>query len=135
MASRIRRELRALRDDEPGARFENGYERIHLRNKVLRMVVLALGVVLMASAAVTFVLPGPNFVLVLVGLALIAGQSRTIARLIDRAEVAGRRWHEHVWLPYGHKSAAKVVAALVVCSGAAAIAWYLYSREMIPYLQ
>ena len=135
MASRIRRELRALRDDEPGARFENGYERTHMRNKVLRMVVLALGVVLMASAAVTFFLPGPNFVLVLAGLALIAGQSRTIARLVDRAEVAGRRWHEHVWLPYGHKAAAKVLAVLVVCSGAAATTWYLYSRDMVPYLQ
>ena len=38
----------------------------------------------MVIAAATFWLPGPNFVIVLLGLLLIAGQLGFVARLIDR---------------------------------------------------
>lgn len=135
MIARIRRELCALRDDAPGVRFEHGFDRTRVRNPAIRTGLVSLGFVLMATAAVTFFVPGPNFVLVLAGLALVTGQSRHGARLLDRLELGARRWRRRVWRPYTHKTAVIVLAVLVAAALAAGIAWFLYVREMTPYVQ
>jgi hypothetical protein len=96
---RIRRELRTIREDRPGVRFEATHERHRIRNHAVRVTVIGLGCSLMVLAAATFWVPGPNFVIVLAGLALVAGQWRMVARLMDRGEVAARRWHLERWEP------------------------------------
>ncbi|MCW2962257.1 MAG: hypothetical protein JWM25_1092 [Thermoleophilia bacterium] len=131
---RIRAELDLLRDDEPGRRFESGFDRTHVRNQALRLTLVTVGVLFMATAMATFWLPGPNFVLVLAGLALVGGQSRFVARALDRVEVAARRWHRDVWEPYERKSAVLTVFGLVLAILVALIAWYAWQRGWIPFL-
>ena len=127
----IRQELRKLRDAEPGERFEAGYERTKVDNRVLRTSLVVLGFVLMVTAAVTFWVPGPNFVLVLAGLALVGGQSRTVAKLMDRGEVAVRRWNDEHWDPYPHK---KPVVALLWLAFAAAVVGLLLLADAQGWL-
>ena len=111
MLRKFRHELRTLRDAEPGTRFELGHERTRIDNHVLRLFMVGVGVALMFTAAVTFWLPGPNFVLVFAGLVLVGGQSETVARWMDRGEVLARRWHRDVWAPYPHKVAVRLLGA------------------------
>lgn len=122
--------LHTLRTDRPGTRFAHAHEHFRIDNEALRIGAILLGVLLMAAAAATFWLPGPNFVLVLVGLALIAAQSTAVAGLLDRAELSGRRWHRDTWkqLPAWERRigvALLWVAFLVAVLGVAALAWRL----------
>lgn len=96
---RIRKELRTIGDDQPGRRFEATHERHRIRNHAVRITVIGLGCTLMVVAAATFWIPGPNFLLVLAGLALVAGQWRMVARLLDRGELAARRFNDETWEP------------------------------------
>jgi hypothetical protein len=132
MPGRIRRELHALKTAEPGTRFQEGYERTHVHNHALRIGLIVLGFALMVTAAVTFFLPGPNFVLVLAGLALVGGQSQTVAKWMDRGEVAGRRWHEDVWEPYPHKRALLGTVAIIALAAIAAALWIAWGQGWIP---
>lgn len=132
MAGRIRQEFEALKAAPPGRRFESGYERTHVRNRVLRLALVVLGVVLMVAAAVTFFLPGPNFVLVFAGLALVGGQSRHVARAMDRGEVGWRRWHSTVWEPYQHKRALGATAVVVVAAAAVGLYWLAGEHGWLP---
>lgn len=124
--------MRTLRTDPPGRRFRDGHERLRIDNRALRWLVLCVGFGLMVVAAVTFWLPGPNFVLVLAGLALISGQSRLVASGLDKLEVGSRRWNDEHWDPYPHKRA--VITALVVLGLllVAAVGWLAYERGWLP---
>ncbi|MCW2925051.1 MAG: hypothetical protein JWM98_2455 [Thermoleophilia bacterium] len=132
MANRFTRELRELRDAPPGTRFQEGNERTRVDNRALRVVLVVLGFALMVAAAVTFWVPGPNFVLVLAGLALVGGQSQTVARAMDRGEVRARRWNTEVWDPYPHKGRVRVLGALVFAAVVALLAWVAYRQGWLP---
>lgn len=137
---RIRNELRQVREAEPGTRFEATHERHRIRNHALRVTVIAIGCALMVLAAVTFWVPGPNFVIVLAALALVAGQWRLVARLLDRGEVAARSWHEHRWepMPRWRKRLAVLGMWLAGACVAATMAYVSWRNgvfpESIPYL-
>ncbi len=88
-----------MRDSEIGRRFEEAHERHRIDNHIVRMTLIALGCVVMVLAAVTFWVPGPNFVVVLIALVLVSSQWRRVAQLLDRGEHAARRWHERSWVP------------------------------------
>lgn len=127
---RIRREVRALRKSLPGRRFVGAHERHRLDRAVLRLALIALGGALALAGSLTFWIPGPNFVVVIAGLALVAAQWRLFARLLDHAELALHRWHEQRWEPYPHKRRVIVVAWLAfalafagVLRAAAALGW------------
>jgi hypothetical protein len=131
---RIRRELKKVRRSQPGARFEQTHERLRIGNRTLRVFVIVLGIVLMFVAGATFWLPGPNFVLALVGLALISGQWRRVARLLDRGEVALRRWKRGVWdpMPRWKQRFAIGCAWLVFFAAIAAIAYGAWRNHLLP---
>jgi hypothetical protein len=131
---RIRRALRNVRHAEPGERFESTHERHRIRNQPIRLTVIAFGLVLMAVAALTFWVPGPNFVLVLAGLALVAGQWRMVAKLLDRGEVAARRWHQDAWTtwPAWRRRCIIIAIWLVGVSIAVTIAWFTWLGDAIP---
>ncbi len=128
----FRDEMRQLKEAPPGRRFEDGYERTKVDNRVLRLSLVTLGFALMFAAAVTFWLPGPNFVLVLAGLALVGGQSRTVAKLMDRGEVTGRRWNDRYWDPYPHKKRAIAIIWSVVAIIVALVVWLAYEQGWLP---
>lgn len=80
--------------DPPGKRFARRHERVsggggHVLGRVVRGT---LGVVLVLIGIVFMALPGPGFVPVLAGLALLAGESERLARALDRAELRVRGW-------------------------------------------
>lgn len=124
--------LQAIREDEPGRRFEAGHERHRIDNHVVRITLIVVGAVLLVSAAVTFWVPGPNFVIVLAGLALVATQWRLVARLMDRGELAARRWHVQRWMPYSHKRRATVLMATAGLLVVALLAWLATARGWLP---
>lgn len=128
----IKREVEELKAAEPGERFVSGYERTHVRNRLLRLVLIAVGFTLMFAAAATFWLPGPNFVLVLAGLALVGGQAKFVARAMDRGEVTGRRWNERVWEPYPHKRLLLTGITLLVLVAIALLGWLADERGWLP---
>ncbi len=74
--------------------------------------------------------PGPGWVITFLGLGLIAGEFRPIARFMDRAEVklrAAVRWGVSVWA--GSSTVMKVLVCVVILLCLAALgygAYYLF---------
>lgn len=85
---------KSLWRDAPGQRFTRRYERLHAagRNRSGRLWRWAVGIVLVILGIIWMPLPGPGFVLVSLGLALLAGESSRVARTLDRAELRVRGW-------------------------------------------
>lgn len=84
--------------DPPGKRFSRRYERLRgnqdgLARRILRWFA---AVVLIVVGVVLLPLPGPGFVPLGIGGALLAGESRGVADWLDRLELRGRalwaRW-------------------------------------------
>jgi hypothetical protein len=77
----------------PGRRFEEHYwrKRHAQRAGAKRVAWIAAGVLLLVLGLVFSVLPGPGFLFLLAGLALIAQESLPVARALDRLELAVRR--------------------------------------------
>lgn len=95
MLEALKREWRAFRSQRAGTRFQ----RIHRRragqpsSRLWRAAVMLAGSVLIVIGLVMILLPGPGLLTMLAGVALIAGESLTVARLFDRANLAlERRW-------------------------------------------
>lgn len=133
MAGRkLKKNLDEIKDAEPGSRFEEAHERHRIDNHVVRVGVIVLGALIVVAGAATFWLPGPQVLIVIVGLALMASQWRVVARLLDRIEVAGRTWHEERWEPYPHKGRVKVLGTLVFIAVVAALGWLAWDRGWLP---
>lgn len=132
MVGRIRSELERVRRGEPGSRFERTHERNRIGSRVLRLFVVAFGVLLIVGAGVFFWLPGPQVVIALFGLALVTGQSETVARLMDRAEVAGRRLREERWKPYPHKRLVLFGLWCAFSAAALAVFWGIWQLGLLP---
>lgn len=98
----IRSALNKLRAERPGRRFRSARREAESRKggKMVRPMLLLLGVVLVAAGIFFMAVPGPGLPVLLAGLALISLASRRTARLLDRAEVlilqaadgARKRW-------------------------------------------
>ena len=123
VASSIARHWRVFRDDAPGERFVNSYERMQRQGSPgLAIVRGAVGVVLLVIGVALLFIPGPGLLVRMFGFGLLAGESKWLARKLDRAEPRARRrgrtlrrwWHVR---SIATKSA--IVAAGVACVGAA----------------
>lgn len=80
--------LRQLMHGRPGRRFM----RYHLRvQKPGSYSSMAVGVALVVLGLVLTLTPGPGFVVALLGAAILARQSRALARGLDRCEIRVRR--------------------------------------------
>jgi Mn2+/Fe2+ NRAMP family transporter len=128
----IKDELRTLREAQPGTRFERGHERHRVRNHVVRLLLICLGLGLALGGALTFWIPGPNFVIVLAGLAIVAAQWRAVARRLDRIEVALRRWNDERWDPYPHKRRVLVLGWLVAVLVIALAVYGAWRADWLP---
>jgi len=65
--------------------------------------------------------PGPGTVAFLLGLGMIAGESRPVARILDRGEVGARGLDRRVGGVWGPSAAGKALVVLVAASCSAAM--------------
>lgn len=87
----FKEDWKQFRADEPGERFENHTDRVKAGPKAALVLQVLMGVVLLAGGIVLMFIPGPAILAYAFGLAMFAGLSRKLARLLDRAEPALRR--------------------------------------------
>ena len=78
----------------PGRRFQERYRRKQEEkgNTWKRCAWVCVGVILVAVGVFFLAVPGPGIPILAVGLALIAQESASMARWLDRAELRLRRW-------------------------------------------
>jgi uncharacterized protein (TIGR02611 family) len=93
MIRSLKEQWRALRQAPPGKRFHQRYERRKQERKspAARVAWTALAVLLVVVGIIALPLPGPGFIPIGIGLALLAQESAAVARFCDRAELAIRK--------------------------------------------
>ena len=93
MIRKLQEQWRELRRAPPGKRFRMRHElRARQRTSAAaRIGWSALAILLILIGIVALPLPGPGFVPLGAGLALLAQESESVARFCDRAELAIRR--------------------------------------------
>lgn len=82
-----------FKEGRAGHRFQAEYHRSHRQGNPpwVRVGWLALGTGLVAIGAIALPAPGPGWLIIGVGGALVARQSLGVARFLDSAEVRGRQ--------------------------------------------
>jgi len=82
----------------PGRRFQERYRRMqHEKGSAWKRCAFVLAGIALSVVGLFFMaVPGPGIPILAVGLALIAQESATLARLLDRAEVRLRRWWKRI---------------------------------------
>ena len=130
MIARTKRSWRRFGASEPGHRFQDRYRRRqeseHGWKDPRRLFYVVGGLVVAVGSLVLGVLPGPGTLTFFVGLGMIAGEFRPIARLLDWAEVRARklgRWVGGVWRSSA-AGKASVVAAAAICAATVLYAAY-----------
>ena len=93
----MKRRLRKFTATPRGERFRAHYDRLQQRPHLIRaLLTIGLGLLMLALGLVMLVLPGPGLLVGFVGAALIAGESRWAAQLLDRVDLfltrAWKRW-------------------------------------------
>jgi Putative transmembrane protein (PGPGW) len=134
MIVRTKQSWRRFRASEPGERFQDRYRRRQESEhgwKDPRRLFYVVGGLILAVGSLAFgVLPGPGMLTFFVGVGMIAGEFRPVARLLDWSEVRARefgRWVGGIWRS---SLAGKV---LVVFLGAICLAAVLYVAYLLLF--
>ena len=118
-----------FRTGQPGRRFQDRYRRRRRQGHslVAKFVSLGLGLVLLAIGLVMLPAPGPGFLIVFPGAALLAEESLWAAKAFDWMEVKLRAlavWSTRAWKRASLAlKATAVVCALVLVAGAGLVAY------------
>lgn len=91
----MKTEWRILRDNPPGRRFQERYcwRKYESPSPAwTRLIKIAIGIILIPIGMALWFLPGPGWLTIIAGMALLAGESRWTSRLMDRTELALRRF-------------------------------------------
>ena len=111
---------RLFREIEPGHRFQTRYHSYRCRREQGEtsqygwIVNLIGGPVLIAAGFVFLPTPGPSFIIIVIGMWMLAGEFMPLARFFDRLDVRLRkmkRWIKECWSSLS--SSVKVLATLV----------------------
>ena len=128
--SRALDEWRRFRDDTPGCRFRHYNERLHTHGtRTLRVFGILCGGVLVVAGIARCFLPGPGVITILLGLALFGGESRRLARRLDRLEPAMRRKAKAIarwWKRRSLLSRGAMIAIAMLLTGLAMRAWWAF---------
>lgn len=131
----LRDSWRELKRGRPGHRFQDRYERTRRAEPrcgvAKRIATLAVAAVAIAIGLVLAVIPGPAIPFFVISGALLATQSRTMARAMDWLELRGRdalAWLKRRWrhLPRGGRIAVAFFG--ISCSATLAYATYRLFR-------
>jgi hypothetical protein len=79
---------------QPGRRFQERYRRMHAdKTSLWKRCVFFCGGILLSLVGLFFMaVPGPGIPILVIGLALIAQESKSLARWLDRTELKLRAW-------------------------------------------
>jgi hypothetical protein len=131
MIVRTKQSWRRFRSSKPGNRFQDRYRRRQESEhgwKDPRRLFYVVGGLLLALGSLAFgVLPGPGMLTFFVGVGMIAGEFRPVARLLDWTEVRARefgRWVGGIWRSSG-AGKLLVVSVAAICVGAVFFVAYL----------
>lgn len=109
---------------EPGHRFQTRYHRRRRRteqgqtSKYGRTFNLVGGLVLIVAGFVFLPTPGPSYIIIVLGLWMLAGEFLVLARFFDRAEVSLKklgRWVKAFWTGSSSVVKVSIVLATVIC--------------------
>ena len=94
MLAALRHRVRRFSAAPSGTRFRAYHERLEQRPNLMRtLLVVGLGLILLALGMIMLVLPGPGMLVAAIGAALIAGESKWAAMLLDRLDL----WLTSIW--------------------------------------
>jgi hypothetical protein len=131
MFEKIQSDWQSFKKSRPGHRFQERYRRRQRESSGPfdpgKVLYIAVGLVLVLGSAVFGILPGPGTLTFFLGLGMIAGEFKPIARLLDWGEVKGRkflRWFKRLW--NGASPAGKALISLVILALAAALIYLGY---------
>lgn len=137
MLGTLKRSWHGIARGVPGSRFVNHYEYAHRKGNEVplwhRVVRFVLALIAFALGVVFAFIPGPAILFFAIAGALVAAESRVVAKAFDWAEIelrhlerkARRRWRELGW--FGKS----VVVFVVIALGAAVLAgmaWFYFRR-------
>ena len=131
MIARTKQSWRRFEASKPGHRSQERYRRRQEREGSWRdfskLFFLVGGLVIAVGSLLLGVLPGPGTLTFFVGLGMIAGEFRPVARLLDWAEMRARefgRWVEGIWSSSA-VGKASVVSVAAICGVAILCMAYL----------
>ena len=113
-----------FKDSEPGHRFKDRYHRRRQsssgRYDPRMMVSIVVGLLVMAGGIVAVPGPGPGWMIVLLGIGMLAGESKLIARSMDWAEVRLRKLERFVVGLWRASAVGKalIILTILVCGAA-----------------
>ena len=130
MIARAKQNWQEFKESEPGHRFQDLYHRrqesAHGWKDPRRLFYVVGGLIIAGASLLLAPLPGPGILTFFVGLGLIGGEFRPVARSLDWAEVRARelgRWVGGIWRS---SVAGKVLVVFVGAICFAVVLWVAY---------
>jgi hypothetical protein len=121
-----------FKEIEPGHRFQTRYNNHRQRRergetwKYGRSLNVASGFALVVAGFVFVPTPGPSYIIIVIGMWMLAGELLPLARFFDRVEVRLRilgRWIRSVWVKSSTVVRILIVLTILLCI--AALAYWL----------
>jgi hypothetical protein len=118
---------RLFREIEPGHRFQTRYSNLRKHRergeawKYGRVLNLAGGPALIVAGFAFLPTPGPSYIIIVIGLWMLAGEFLPLARFFDRAEVRLRDLARHIkdlWTGSPTAARALIILAIAACIAA-----------------
>jgi hypothetical protein len=127
------RRWRLFRQIEPGHRFQTRFHK-HRRSRERgetssygRVLNLVGGPALIVAGFAFLPTPGPSYIIIVIGLWMLAGEFLPLARFLDRAEVGIRRlgrWIKEFWAVSSAATRTLLLLVPLACIGA--LAYWLF---------
>jgi uncharacterized protein (TIGR02611 family) len=129
MIDQLKRQWHELKDGEPGTRFQDQYRRRQAaaRSPARRGAVVGGGLVVLAAGVFFLPAPGPGFLVIALGAAMVAQESLVAARASDWTEVRLRAlvsWARRVWREGSAVTRGLIVLGALALAGGAGWAAY-----------
>jgi hypothetical protein len=116
-----------LKEIEPGHRFQTRYNNHRQRRergetwKYGRIFNLVGGFTLIVAGFLFVPTPGPSYIIIVIGLWMLAGEFLPLARFFDRLDVRLRRsgrWIRNVWIKSSSVVRALIILTILLCLAA-----------------
>ena len=119
-----RKRWQLFREIEPGHRFQTRYNNHRRRRergetwKYGRILNLVGGSALIAAGFAFLPTPGPSYIIIVIGMWMLAGEALLLARLFDRSEMRLRelgRWIKEIWTNSSTVVRLSIILAILTC--------------------